>query len=84
MLLKINLCGDKDELFEFKEHQEIRRMALLASHRTTHLDIPYSRSNFYNFHRNKVFNIFVFFYPSGSVQAPDAKRTQRLGPGMLA
>ena len=72
MLLKLNLCGDKDELFEFKEHQD------------SHLDVPYSRSNFYNFHKNKVLNILVFFCPSGSVQSPDAKRTQRLGPGMLA
>ena len=44
---------------------------------------PYSRSIFYNFHKNKVLNFFVFFYPRGSVRSPDAKRTQILGPGML-
>ena len=58
-------------------------MVLLGSHRTAQVDIPYSRSVFYNFHRNKVLNFFVFFYPRGSVRSPDAKRTQRLGPGML-
>ena len=58
-------------------------MPLLGSHRIAHLYIPYSRSFFfYNFHRNKVLNFFVFFYPRGSMQSPDAKRTQRLGPGI--
>ena len=35
---------------------------------------PYSRSIFDNFHRNKVFNFFVFLYVS--VQSPDAKSAQ--------
>ena len=58
-------------------------MAFLGSHGTAHLDIPYSRSIFYNFHRDKVLNFFVFLYPRGSVRSPDAKRTQSLDSGML-
>ena len=83
MLLKIRLRGDKDKSFETKGHKELCRMTLLDSHRKAHLDILYSRSIFYNFHRNKLLNFFVFFYPRGSVRSPDAERTQRLGPSML-
>ena len=57
-------------------------MTILGSHRKAHRDIPYSCSIFFNFHRNKVLNFFVFFYPRGSVRSPDAKRTQRLGPNV--
>ena len=74
MLLKINLCGDKDKSFEINGHQELCRMAHLGSHSTANLDIPYSCSIFYNFHRNKVLNFFVFFYPRDSVRSPDAKK----------
>ena len=49
-------------------------MAHLGSHSTANLDIPYSCSIFYNFHRNKVLNFFVFFYPRDSVRSPDAKK----------
>ena len=45
-LLKINLCGNKDKSFKSKGHQELCRMTLLGSHRTVHLDLPYSRSIF--------------------------------------
>ena len=83
MPLKIILCGDRDESFEAKGPKELCRIALLGTHRAVHLDISYSRSIFYNFHRSTVFNLFVFFYPRGSVGSPDAKGTQILGPGML-
>ena len=46
---KVNFCGDEGGLLETKGHQEECRMRLLGSHRTAHLDIPYSYSIFHNF-----------------------------------